>query len=159
MTRNQSAFQKQRNLRKLLHTYMEEAAQTDLVGVGDRIRQARQEAGLTQDELSDLIGVGVRQIQYYEAGDSNPYRNLRRLGEALDKSVGWLLHGEPAIELLAERMAAQLDALEADLERVAKVVDGLARGETEILAAIENARSQVLARLDPPPARPKRRRA
>jgi DNA-binding XRE family transcriptional regulator len=67
-TRNLGSATKTRNLRKLLHAYMEEAAQSDLVGVGDRIRQARLEAGLTQDELSDLVGVGMRQIQYYEAG-------------------------------------------------------------------------------------------
>lgn len=33
------------------------------------IKSARQEAGLTQKQLSDLSGVGLRQIQKLEAGE------------------------------------------------------------------------------------------
>jgi transcriptional regulator with XRE-family HTH domain len=43
---------------------MEDAAESDLQVVGARIAQARRDSGFTQDELSDLIGVGMRQIQY-----------------------------------------------------------------------------------------------
>jgi len=97
---------------------MEEAAETDLRAVGARIAQARREAGLTQDQLSDVVGVGLRQIQYYESGTSNPYRTLRRIAEATGKSVGWLLHGDPATELAAEEVAGRLESLEASQERV-----------------------------------------
>lgn len=118
VARNPSSATKTRNLRRLLLAAMEEAAQTDLAGVGARIRQARLEAGLTQDELSDLVGVGLRQVQYYESGDSNPYRTLRRIAEATDKSVGWLLHGDPATEQAAEEVAERLESLEASQERI-----------------------------------------
>jgi transcriptional regulator with XRE-family HTH domain len=104
---------------------MEDAAESDLQVVGARIAQARREAGFTQDELSDLIGVGMRQIQYYEAGTSNPYRTLRRIAEATGKSVGWLLHGDPATELsAAEDVASLLQAIEHRLgELEAKVAE------------------------------------
>jgi transcriptional regulator with XRE-family HTH domain len=97
---------------------MEEAAEKDLTGLGARIREARMAAGLTQDELSDLVGVGMRQIQYYEAGTSNPYRTLRRIAEATNRSVGWFLHGDAPTELAAEALAQRLEALEASQERV-----------------------------------------
>lgn len=124
--RNPGSATKTRNLRRLLHAYMEEAAKSDLAGVGDRIRQARQEAGLTQDELSDLIGVGMRQVQYYESGESNPYRTLRRIAEATGKSVGWLLHGDPVTEpaegaeilALVHRVLEELRALRDALEQL-----------------------------------------
>lgn len=84
-----------RNLRKLLVDVLEQAeARGIIVGVGDRIRQARLEAGFTQDELAELIGVGMRQIQYYEAGESDPYRKLAKIAEATGKTIGWLLHGD-----------------------------------------------------------------
>lgn len=91
---------------------MEEAAETDLKAVGARIRDARRAMGLTQDELADVIGVGMRQIQYYEAGESNPYRTLRRIAEATNRSVGWFLHGDRPTELAAEELVQRLEAVE-----------------------------------------------
>lgn len=97
---------------------MEEAAENDLTGLGSRIREARMAAGLTQDELSDLVGVGMRQIQYYESGDSNPYRTLRRIAEATGRSIGWFLHGDAPTELAVEELAQRLEAVEAGQERI-----------------------------------------
>ena len=101
---------------------MEEAAQTDLKAVGARIAQARRDSGKTQDELADLIGVGMRQVQYYEAGDSNPYRTLRTIAEVTGRSVGWLLHGDAPTELAAEELAARLEGVEAAQARVEEVL-------------------------------------
>jgi transcriptional regulator with XRE-family HTH domain len=106
---------------------MEEAAQKDPTGVGARIREARLSAGLTQDELSDLVGVGMRQIQYYESGDSNPYRTLQRIAEATGTSVGWFLHGDAPTERSAEELVERLEALEAGQERVEGLVRELLR--------------------------------
>ena len=68
---------KTRNLRRLLLDVMEGAAGRD--SLGDRIAQARRDAGLTQSQLADLVGLKARQIQNYEAGDSNPYRKLSQI--------------------------------------------------------------------------------
>lgn len=132
---------------------MEEAANTNLVGVGDRIREARQEAGLTQDELSDLIGVGMRQIQYYESGESNPYRTLRRIAEATDRTVGWLLHGDPTIgpgEDAAEAAASLARRLEAIAENQAEVLANQEAAKP-VLAEIRDSLAKLVeaARTDP----------
>lgn len=96
------------------------------MGVGDRIKQARLEAGLKQHELADLIGVGMRQIQYYEAGESDPYRKLKKIAEVTGKTVGWLLRGddEPTPQgrqegedRLAE-IVERLDRLDESLRRL-----------------------------------------
>lgn len=85
------------------------------MGIGDRIRQARTEAGLTQDQLADLVGVGMRQIQYYESGESDPYRKLRQIAEATGKPIDWLLRGDEATEPDGESVAARLLAVEEQL--------------------------------------------
>lgn len=130
----------------------------DPAGIRQRIRQARKVIGLTQQDLADLLQVHKRTIENYENVRVPPWDEINPLAAALGINVGWLLHGESATEP-AEPTSAQLAALEVHLEQVATAVDRLTQGEAEILAAIESARSQVLALLDPPPARPKRRRA
>src|SRR3954471_20781409 len=112
VTRKPNAATNSRNLRKLLVDVLEEATTRGVVvGLGDRIRQARIEAGLTQDQLAELVGVGMRQIQYYEAGESDPYRKLRQIAEATGKPIEWLLRGDedatPQVEL-----GERLDRLE-----------------------------------------------
>lgn len=158
VARNEGAATKTRNLRRLLHAYMEEAVNNNLIGVGDRIRQARLEAGLTQDQLSDLIGVGMRQIQYYEAGESNPYRTLRRIAEATGKNIGWLLHGDPVSEPgeAESATAAALVALDSRLEGIAATVAALAKSQAEILAALQASAREERAQ---PRARPRRQTA
>src|SRR6185369_7043208 len=94
VSRNPASATKTRNLRRLLLAAMEEAAQKDPTGVGGRIREARMAMGLTQDQLADLVGVGMRQIQYYESGESNPYRTLRRIAEATGRPLSFFLAGE-----------------------------------------------------------------
>lgn len=98
---------------------LEEATARGIVaGVGDRIRQARMEAGLTQDELADLVGIGMRQIQYYESGESDPYRKLRSIAEATGKSIAWLLRGEAKGEAADEEILERLEAVESLLQDV-----------------------------------------
>ena len=73
--------------------------------IGSRIRQFRQDAGLSQEALAELVGVSFQQIQKYESGhttlnilklqqialalkvqvsdffDSTPVKNIRLTGE------------------------------------------------------------------------------
>lgn len=62
--------------------------------IGARIAAARKEAGLTQEELADLVSVSTRSLQGYESGDVVPYRHMGKIGEVVGRSVSWLLHGE-----------------------------------------------------------------
>ena len=67
--------------------------------VGKRLAQARREAdGMTQRELSDLLGVTERSVAAYESGEVSPYRFMRDLEKYLNRPVGWFLHGDAAVE-------------------------------------------------------------
>lgn len=160
VARNAASATKTRNLRRLLLEAMEEAAESDLRAVGARIAEARRESGLTQDELSDLVGVGMRQIQYYEAGESNPYRTLRRIAEATGKSIGWLLHGDPATELsAAEDVAALLQGLDLRLEALEAQVAELPTAQ-DLTRGLESLRRSIArASADKTAGRPGNRRA
>jgi transcriptional regulator with XRE-family HTH domain len=74
-------------------------------GLGDdgqfpeRLRRARIAAGLTQKELSTAAGLpkfGFRTIQEWENGRSHPRSggHLKKIAEALDVTIAWLLWGE-----------------------------------------------------------------
>jgi transcriptional regulator with XRE-family HTH domain len=67
--------------------------------VGRRIARGRKEAGLTQQELADRVGVTRRSIQGYEAGSIAPYRHLDELAAALGRRREWLVAEDPADDL------------------------------------------------------------
>lgn len=121
VSRNHLSATKTRNLRRLLLETLEEGSRIRLAAVGERIKQARQEAGLTQDELADLVGVGMRQIQYYEAGESDPYRKINKIAEVTNANAGWLLHG-PTGEPAGDEIAARLQAVEEGQERAERLL-------------------------------------
>lgn len=60
---------------------------------GDRLRKARDERGLTQEQLADISSVSRQSIANYEAG--KPMRKLQRraLAMALGVSDEWLEKG------------------------------------------------------------------
>ena len=63
-----------------------------MVLLGNRIRLAREQAGLTQEELAGLIGTSRTAIARYESGEIEPkIRNLISLAEHLDVSSDYLL--------------------------------------------------------------------
>jgi transcriptional regulator with XRE-family HTH domain len=139
VSRNQLSATKTRNLRRLLQEVLEQGSRIRLAAVGERIKQARQEAGLTQDELADLVGIGMRQIQYYEAGESDPYRRINKIAEVTNTTAGWLLHGEvPVSEPAADELAARLLAVEEGQERMEGLLRELLRRLSDVtnLAAI-----------------------
>ena len=58
--------------------------------VGQQMRQARRELGLTQDALASLLGVTFQQIQKYEAGHSRlSAGRLRDVAIALKKPIAF----------------------------------------------------------------------
>ena len=58
----------------------------ELTALGQKMRQARKNAGLTQQELSDQSHVSVKQIANIEKGKMNPsYLILRALARVLHK--------------------------------------------------------------------------
>lgn len=64
----------------------------DLTALGQIMRKARKEKGLTQQELSDLSHVSVKQIANIEKGQMNPsYLILRALAKVLNISLDALI--------------------------------------------------------------------
>lgn len=67
------------------------------VGIGPRIKQAREEAGLTQVELGQLIGQAERTIQSWESGERHPrLPGLHALARATGKPLSWFWTAEGA---------------------------------------------------------------
>ena len=120
-----------RNLRTLLLLSVFEPQD-----IGARLKHARLEAGLTQEELADLVGVSTRSWQGYEAGDVVPYRHMTRIAEVTRRPLAWLLHGDDDPPVRPD----WLDPLRGEL------ADGVAR----LNAVVE----KLEAQLEPaPPAR------
>lgn len=64
----------------------------DLIGI--RIRQAREELGLTQVQLAERLGVAFQSLQQWEAGKTTPRSDrIRKLANILGKTPSWLQFG------------------------------------------------------------------
>lgn len=93
----------------------------DASSVGQRIKQARREAGLTQAELAGRLGITQRSVQLYESGDVVPYRRLERIGAVCGRSSQWLLYGDAVLhdessQALRERLHDRVRVLERQVE-------------------------------------------
>ena len=70
------------------------------MGISKRIKNRRQELGMSVEELADMLNKNKATIYRYENGDIGkvPYDILEPLSEALDVSIGYLLGSEDTIE-------------------------------------------------------------
>jgi transcriptional regulator with XRE-family HTH domain len=60
--------------------------------LGERIRRARVEAGLTQTGLAVVARVTTRTIQWYESGDRQPYADtLYLIANETGRTMSWFL--------------------------------------------------------------------
>lgn len=120
-----------RNLRTLLLLSVFEPQD-----IGARIATARKEAGLTQAELADLVGVSTRSLQGYEAGEVVPYRHMAKLAEITKRPVAWFLHGDEEILEPHEELRLMVrEEVAAVLARVEEMLDGRDREPQEPPAA------------------------
>ncbi|CAH1661982.1 Putative phage repressor [Hyphomicrobiales bacterium] len=63
--------------------------------LSDRIRLARERAGLTQEQVADAFGIRRNNISTWESGSTRPSSGrLPKLAKLLNTSVNWLLSGE-----------------------------------------------------------------
>ena len=66
--------------------------------IGARIKEARLKVGLTQKEVSELVGVTPHAVWSWEAGKMKPtHEHLVELAHHLETSTDWLL-GRDAVE-------------------------------------------------------------
>jgi transcriptional regulator with XRE-family HTH domain len=63
--------------------------------IGTRIRAARRDRNLTQDELAEIVGVSRSAVAQWETGRTGQITgNLTRIADALGVNVEYLVHGE-----------------------------------------------------------------
>ena len=63
--------------------------------IGSRIRAARRDCGLTQDDFSDQVGVSRSAVAQWETGRSGQVTsNLSRIADVLHVSVEYLMYGD-----------------------------------------------------------------
>ncbi len=62
--------------------------------LGNRLKLARDFAGLTQAELGEKVGMKQQSIQAIENGETKNPRKINILAEKLDVNLNWLLTGE-----------------------------------------------------------------
>lgn len=63
--------------------------------VGERLRLARREKGLTQDQLGKDSGTNQAVIQKIENGRSHRPRQIMQIAAVLQVNPAWLQFGEP----------------------------------------------------------------
>ncbi len=62
--------------------------------IGQRIREARKQRGLTQDQLADVVGVSRSAVAQWETGRAGQVTgNLARIADVLGVGVEHLTHG------------------------------------------------------------------
>ena len=71
-----------------IHPHMKSRDGLDPLDVGQRIRDARRQAHVTQAELADKVGVNVQTVQAWEQKRSKPSRLARRALNKLAARAG-----------------------------------------------------------------------
>ncbi|QNB46848.1 helix-turn-helix domain-containing protein [Thermanaerosceptrum fracticalcis] len=88
-----------------------------MVAFGERIRELREEKGLSQEELGKILKVAKSTISQYELGKRNPDpETLDNLANILDCSVDYLLgrtdERRPAEKVIEEAISDDAELLE-----------------------------------------------
>lgn len=61
--------------------------------IGRRARQARKEAGLSQGDLADKLGISAQQIQKFETGKNRiSAKTLYLMSQMFDKPLNWFFN-------------------------------------------------------------------
>lgn len=109
--------------------------------IGRQVRQARREVGMTQEALSEKLGLTFQQVQKYEAGRSRlSAGRLRDVAIALGKPINYFYEPFPAAPEVRDLEHAKIGLLKREAK---KLVDSLVRAD-DLETAI-----QILAALGP----------
>lgn len=82
---------------------------------GEKLKSARKDAGLTQEQLADKLSVSRQAITKWESDKGMPdIENLKRLSELLGVSIDYLLDDGESMDLSVMREAIDLDAYDYD---------------------------------------------
>jgi len=101
--------------------------------VADRLRQARENLGLSQETVAQLIGVTADTYQHWETGEKEPRANrLVNLAGVLRVSAYWILDGGDGEFSIVQDCSAT-DALRGQIESARAKLQDL----SDILADME----------------------
>lgn len=108
-------------------------AELSRVGIAQRIQQARQQAGLTQQELADALHVHRNTVQNWESQKKpiTPWDQLGEIANWTQVSRDWLIHGD-------HQEADPRDALRV---RVVDSLRGLEESQEDVLAKLDEYRT------------------
>lgn len=86
-----------------------------------KIRQARKQASLSQQQLSQVIGVSDKAVSAYEVGRSTPpLKVLRKISLATKQSLTYFLDNHS--QASPDQILAKLDAVEKELQQLRKLL-------------------------------------
>ena len=80
--------------------------------IGKRVKQARQEKGMSQMELAEAVGISASFLSNIEVGrQSMNIKTLIAISDTLDVSTDWILRNDTraATYVTAEEIAKELD--------------------------------------------------
>lgn len=91
-----------------------------------RLRDAREEAGFTQQQLADVLGVHKRTIENYE-NVRVPWDHLNEYAKLTNRPTEWFLYGEEALppEGQIEVLVGTVESLTAELSELRTRLDAL----------------------------------
>jgi len=81
--------------------------------LGERVRRAREAAGLSQAQLADAIGIRQPSLHAIETGKSERSKHASALARALRVSLAWLETGKGAMKARGPTDSETLDIAEA----------------------------------------------
>lgn len=93
------------------------------MSIGKRIRECREERGMTQTQLAEAMGVSRTQVHKWESGRDQPSSDrLPKLGKLFDVDIRWLLEGKTKSQYLDFTQTISGTELQpVDSERVRRV--------------------------------------
>lgn len=100
------------------------------MGFGERLRQKRIEAKLTQVQLAKMVDVSLRTLQNYEAELRKPSNmvTVQKLANSLDTTTGYLLGAADTLVMEAKERGGARAA--RDIKELVNEVSGLFAGGT-----------------------------
>jgi transcriptional regulator with XRE-family HTH domain len=84
--------------------------------IGERIKKARLDKGLSLEKLGDLLGVTRQAVNQWEKGESDPAKRIEALSEHLGKPLEYFYGAKRDPDDLADQIA-QLDQDQQDIIR------------------------------------------
>lgn len=115
----------------------QDMAELERAAIAARIKQARQEVGLSQPEMADALGVISRTYQNYESQKEprTPWALMNQIAAVTGKTTEWLIHGN---RTTAENGAGpdRLGAVEDRLVGLIETQNQLLLNQSELIGEI-----------------------